>query len=171
MSAAAQFETPFPAEPLYCGEWPVEEGWIDYNRHMNIGYYGVAFDRGVDVVFDHWIDWGADYVAREGMGPFALQSQLHFLDELKLGERFAIRMLLLDADAKRIHYCATMENVSTGSLSAVCETLSINVDLTARRSAPLPERQGNRLQEMLAAHRDLERPAQVGRPLGIRRGG
>jgi len=26
--------------------------WIDYNGHMNVGYYSLAFDKGVDVLLD-----------------------------------------------------------------------------------------------------------------------
>ena len=26
--------------------------WTDYNRHMNVGYYTLIFDHGVDVFFE-----------------------------------------------------------------------------------------------------------------------
>ncbi|MGD1870674.1 MAG: thioesterase family protein [Neomegalonema sp.] len=167
--APACFKTPFPNAPLDCGERAVDAAWIDYNGHMNIGYYGVAFDQAIDLVFDEGIDWGGPYAAREKMGPFALQSQLHFLDELKLGESFVVRFQLLDCDHKRIHYFATMYNLRTGSLAATCETVSMNVDLTARRSAPLPDRQRRRIEELLNAHRELPRPELAGASLGLRR--
>src|SRR5690242_2796218 len=30
----------------------VEPAWIDYNGHMNVGYYVVAFDKGTDGLLD-----------------------------------------------------------------------------------------------------------------------
>ena len=35
-------------------EGPVEEvleDWIDYNGHMNVAYYTLAFDRAIDLFF------------------------------------------------------------------------------------------------------------------------
>ena len=39
-------------QPLYLTELCVESEWIDYNGHMNVGYYGVAFDRAADLFTD-----------------------------------------------------------------------------------------------------------------------
>lgn len=47
---------PYPA-PVTIARQTVVAEWIDYNGHMNIGYYGIAFDRASDVLLsDHlWI--------------------------------------------------------------------------------------------------------------------
>ena len=165
----AHFHDPFPAAPLDCGVQQVSPEWIDYNGHMNVGYYALAVDRGVDVVFDDWLDWGARYAQREEMGPFALQSQVHYLNELRQGESFRVLFQLLDCDHKRVHYLAEMRRERDGATSAFLENLSINVDHNLRRSTPFPEAQQRRFAELMAAHRDLPRPPQVGAPLGIRR--
>ncbi len=168
MADGAKFHLPFPREPLSCGASVAREAWGDYNDHMNVGYYGVAFDTALEVWYEDWVNLGASYTKREGMGPFALQSNLHFLRELRLGERFEVFVQLLDCDAKRWHLFLTMRK-EDGALAATLEQLSMNVDLSARRSAPIAEPQRRRLEEMLAAHKDLARPEQVGAPIGIRR--
>lgn len=164
------FDAPIPAAMIDCGVWTVLPEWIDFNGHMNVGFYGVAFDRAVDVVFDHWLDIGEGYVAREGMGPFALQTQGHYLRELKLDEQFRVTVLLVDSDAKRAHFFAEMRRERDGELAATTESVSLNVDLTARRAAPYPERQRARIAEMVAAQSALPRPPQLGAALGLRRG-
>jgi acyl-CoA thioester hydrolase len=99
----------------------------------------------------------------------ALQSQVHFLGELVEGTRFACDFQLLDADPKRIHFFVTMINIETGETAATYESLSMNVDLEARRSAPYPDWAQERIERMRAAHAALPRPAQAGNPIGIRR--
>lgn len=171
MTRLKHFDTPVPAAPIFCVEREVPNEWLDYNNHMNVGYYGLAFEIGLDAAYDGWLDLGRDYVERSGMGPFALQSNLHYLRELREGDRFRIEMRLLDHDHKRWRYILLMSNVRLGALAATCEQLSMNVDHATRRSTPLPEPQHERLKAMLAAQRGLPTPEQVGAPLGIRRAG
>ncbi len=142
--------------------------WIDYNGHMNVAYYTLAFDRSLDEVFDT-LGLGEQLVRSAGMGPMALQSQIHYLDELLEGQRFACEFQLLDADHKRMHFFVTMLHLEKGTEAATYESISINVDLTARRSAPYPEEARAKLDRLLAEHRRLPRPARAGASLGIRR--
>ena len=39
-----------PDGPLHLLDLAVEPAWIDYNGHMNMGYYLVAYDRATDGV-------------------------------------------------------------------------------------------------------------------------
>ncbi|MEM6933046.1 MAG: thioesterase family protein [Pseudomonadota bacterium] len=149
----------------------VREDWIDYNGHMNVAYYTMAFDKALDEVFDDWLGIGEEQARNDRMGPMALQSQIHYLDELKLGEDFACDFQILDADYKRIHFFTTMINLATGSEAATYESLSMNVDLEARRSAPYPDAAQARIKEMMASQADLPRPERAGATIGIRRNG
>ena len=38
----------FPAAVLPTAQGRVPAEWTDYNGHMNVGYYVLAFDRGTD---------------------------------------------------------------------------------------------------------------------------
>ena len=38
--------------PLICPRERVIEDWIDYNGHLNMAYYNVIFDHGVDHFYD-----------------------------------------------------------------------------------------------------------------------
>jgi acyl-CoA thioester hydrolase len=159
----------FEAAPIRSRVRKVPPEWIDYNGHMNVAYYTMAFDKALDEILEERLGVGEE-LAREGrMGPMALQTQVHYLGELVEGEEFVCEFQLLDADPKRIHYFVTMINAATGEPAATYENLTMNVDLEARRSAPYPDWAQERIQRMLAAHATLPRPPLAGRPLGIRR--
>jgi acyl-CoA thioester hydrolase len=41
-------------EPFSAWRLSVSREWIDYNGHMNVGFYGVAFDKASDALLDHF---------------------------------------------------------------------------------------------------------------------
>jgi len=143
--------------------------WIDYNGHMNVAYYTLAFDKSLDEVFDEVLGIGEPMVRERRMGPMALQTQTHFLAELVEGEEFACDFQMLDADHKRIHFFVTMINLGTGAEAATYESLTMNVDLETRRSVPYPDAAQGRIDRLLEAHATLPRPRLAANPLGIRR--
>ncbi|MEM9050102.1 MAG: thioesterase family protein [Pseudomonadota bacterium] len=154
--------------PERMGEQTVLPGWIDYNGHMNVAYYLVAFDRGLDVLFEA-LGIGESFVSEARMGPFALQTHMHFLAELAEGERFYTRALVLDVDHKRVHLFCEMLRSRDETLCATMEQVTMNVDLTTRRSAAYPDWAFAKLSALRNAHADLPRPAQVGAALELRR--
>ena len=94
---------------------------------------------------------------------------IHYLAELVEDDEYVVEVRVLDADAKRAHVFAEMFT-GEGTRAATYESLTLNVDLAARRSAPFPEAAGARLMRLKAAHAGLPRPVEAGAPLGIRRG-
>ena len=160
----ALFDRPVP---IRTAPGRVPPDWIDYNNHMNVAYYTMAFDRALDIVYD-LIGIGPRLAREAGMGPMALQTMIHYLDELLEDDEYVVEVRVLDADAKRVHIFAEML-ASDGGRAATYESLTMNVDLAARRSAPFPEAAGARLMRLKAAHATLPRPAEIGAPLGIRR--
>ncbi len=160
----------FDAAPIRTAPRRVPAEWIDYNGHMNVAYYTLAFDKAMDEVLER-LGVGESFVAEAAMGPMALATMIHYLAELVEGEEFACDFQLLDADAKRVHGFLTMIKLETGNAVATYETLTMNVDLTARRSAPYPDWAQRRIASLLAAHAGLARPAQAGAAIAIRRKG
>ncbi|MEM8697966.1 MAG: thioesterase family protein [Pseudomonadota bacterium] len=161
----------FPSQPIRTKTQKVEEGWIDYNNHMNVAYYLLAFDHAIDEVFDDVMQIGEGQAKTLQMGPMALQSQIHYLRELRLSQPFHVLFQLLDADHKRVHFFATMINEETGDRAATYESISMNVDLVARRSVPYPDRAAARVEALRTAHAGLPRPSEAGATIAIRRKG
>ncbi|MEM7685477.1 MAG: thioesterase family protein [Pseudomonadota bacterium] len=158
----------FETKPIRTQTREVPTEWIDYNGHMNVAYYLMAIDQALDEAFDA-VGVGIDLVQKFGMGPMALVNTIHYLDELFAGQHYYCEAQLLDADHKRMHMFVTMHHVEKGTIAATYETLSMNVDLTARRSANYPDVVASRIQGLLEAHKDLPWPDQVGAGIGIRR--
>ncbi len=142
--------------------------WIDYNGHMNVQYYTMAFDRALDV-FLEGVGLGAGFAAEHRQGPYAIQAQYHYLDELLLGENFGVRLTLLDCDAKRLHVFCALVHGGTGGISATLEEVIINVNLNTRRAAPFPDWAQAKFEALRAGHAALPRPSQAGAAIGLRR--
>jgi acyl-CoA thioester hydrolase len=158
-----------PAQPLDIFRAPVQAEWIDYNRHMNVAYYVLMFDRASDALFDH-LGLGAAYRQRANHSVYVLEAHLTYEREVKAGDMLRITTQLIDADAKRLHLFHTMYHLEKAYRAATNELLALHVDLAGPTSRPFATAEQRRIDNLLAEHRDLERPPQLGRVLGIRRG-
>ncbi|WP_052245302.1 thioesterase family protein [Halocynthiibacter namhaensis] len=147
----------------------VPKDWIDYNGHMNLAYYVMAFDHDLDDLLDHKIGAGPSFSKTHNQGPFALQNHLHYLDELLLGEEFYCKFLMLDGDEKRVHVAGSMHRASDDAAVCVMEQILINVDHSTRRSTNYPQDIIARIAALVEDHREIERPKQIGRPIGLRK--
>ncbi|MEM1228988.1 MAG: thioesterase family protein [Pseudomonadota bacterium] len=152
--------------PIQCRPQAVEAHWIDYNGHMNMAYYLVAFDRAVDEVFDQ-LGIGAAYTASGEGSVFTREVRVNYLSEALQGDDLHITWQLLDADSKRLHYFQEMTRGSDGELLATSEQLALHVSMSTRRSAPLPEQAAAAIAKLQSAHATLPKPAGRERPLGI----
>lgn len=155
------------AAPFRSGFHPVEEGWIDYNGHMNMGYYAVLMDRCADEAFAA-LGFGPDYIATRGLTTFSAEFHIRYLREVKLGDRLFSTFHLLDHDAKRFHSFQELYH-EEGWLAATGEGLTLHVDLSGPRVVPMPEDIAARVAAMARAHAALPRPEGVGSRIGIRR--
>jgi acyl-CoA thioester hydrolase len=149
---------------------PVEPNWIDYNGHLNVAYYHMVFDRGTDVFLDQ-IGLG-EASARKGLGSmFALEDHITYQRELKVDDPLLVTLQVLDHDEKRVHYFMKMFHEEDKYLAATYEHLSLYVDLQSRRSAPMPDSARGKLEALYESQKDLPKPEEAGRVVGIRRRG
>jgi acyl-CoA thioester hydrolase len=157
-----------PAAPLEVHREAVRPEWIDYNGHMNVAYYVLAFDHATDRLFD-LLDLGVDYVKRTNNSTFVLETHVTYAQEVHEGDMLRFEAQLLDYDEKRLHYFLRMYHAGEGYLSATSEQIALHVSLDTRRTAPMPPEQRARVAAMMAAHQNLPKPEQAGRAIGIRR--
>jgi len=154
--------------PITAPDQAIESDWIDYNGHLNMAFYNVLFDRGVDHVYD-LLGIGAEYVRQGGGSCFTMEVHVNYLNELTLGDPVAVSFQLVDFDPKRLHFFQNMTNARSGELAATSEQLALHVDMTSRRSAPFPENALEKIESLRQAHQALTTPEQLGRVIGIRR--
>jgi acyl-CoA thioester hydrolase len=145
----------------------VRPEWIDYNGHMNVGYYHVVFDIAAESFFG-FLGITPAFRQRHNSTTYALEAHQNFLREVKAGDALRFEARLLDFDAKRIHYYQEMFHAAEGYLAASIETLSSNVSMATRRTAPMPDELLERLAAIKAAHAALPRPWQIGHVISAR---
>lgn len=152
---------PFVSKPM-----AVEEQWLDFNGHLNMAYYNVLFDRGVDQL-GAFLGFGPEYRALTGNTTFSAEFHLCYLRELHLGDAVTASFQLLDYDAKSFHFYQELIHAD-GWVSATGEGVGLHIDQSGPRVAPMPEEILGRFAELSEAHSALPRPERVGRVMGIR---
>jgi acyl-CoA thioester hydrolase len=146
----------------------VKPDWIDFNGHMNVGYYVIAFDHATDTFCGQLgVDW--PYVKHKIGMTFVLEAHVTYDREVAEGDPLRITTQVLDYDAKRVHFFHRMHHGTEGWLSATNELIMMNIDYETRRAAPWPAESMRRLEALAQAHAALPRPEQAGRVIGIRR--
>ncbi len=155
------------AEPVFAAPFVstvmrIEPQWIDYNGHLNVAYYNVLFDRAVDEVYE-LIGLGPSYLDRHKHSTMVVETHVRYLRELHEDDPVRVTVQLLDFDAKRIHLFEQLKHAAENWVSATSESMTLHVDMTAKKAAPFPEPVMRALAAMKAAHAVLPRPDGAGR--------
>ncbi len=156
------------AAPLDLRQGVVRPEWLDYNGHMNVAYYVLAFDHACDDFLDYIGMTGA-FRARSGGTTFAAEMHITYQREVVDGDPLRFTCQLLGFDRKRIHFILHMYHAERGYLAATSEWMSLYVELASRRVAAMPEEIANRLAAIYATHKALPRPPEAGRAMSLTR--
>jgi len=156
------------AAPFKLHRGQVKPEWTDDNRHMNLAYYLVMFDAASDAVFEV-LRIGQAYRRAVGRTCFAAETHLVYEQEMNEGDWAEIATTVVDVDEKRLHLAHEM--YKEGSTGRVClqEILFVNVDLATRRAALWGDETMAWLAQVRDAHAQIERPAKIGRSIGIKK--
>lgn len=140
--------------------------WIDLNSHMNVAYYVLAFDHGVD---DLWNQLGitSEYVETTRCSTFAVECHITYQRELKENEPFRVTSQILAYDAKRIHQFQRMYHAEENYLVATAEWMNLHVDLNSRRVTPFPDSVLSALGEFTERQGVLARPKEAGQTMRV----
>jgi acyl-CoA thioester hydrolase len=155
-------------QPLVVHRETVRPEWIDYNGHMNVAYYVLAFDHAADALFDI-LGLDVDYRRRTQASTFALEGHVVYKREVAAGDPLRFEVQMLDFNGRFFHYINKMYHDGENWLASSCEWISCGIDLATRRPADLPPDIAARFQALHDAHRMLPRPPEAGRVIGIRR--
>ena len=152
--------------PFVSSVMRIEPQWIDYNGHLNVAYFNVLFDRAVDEVYE-LIGLGPDYLKRHGHSTMVAEMHVRYLREVHEADPLRVTVQLLDYDAKRIHLFEQLLHATEGWVSATSESMTLHVDMTAKKVAPFPDSVTRLLARMKAAHAQLPRPDSAGRRVAM----
>jgi acyl-CoA thioester hydrolase len=159
--AAPKQPTPFLSSVMR-----IEPPWIDYNGHLNMAYYNVLFDRAIDEL---WLEFGMGpaYRKQRDGSTFTAECHVRYLREIHLDDPVQIAIVLVGADAKRLHTFQQLRHATEGWLSATSENISLHVDITARKTAPFPPDILTRIETVADAHSGIARPEGIGRSIAM----
>lgn len=117
---------------------PIDPGWIDYNRHLRDGYYGVIASAAIDALMDE-LGLDAGYRNRTGCTLYTLEMHLRYLREIKGDARVVLQSFALEFDAKRLRLLIDMRTEGGDAPAAVVDTMLMHVRQGATvRSEPFP---------------------------------
>jgi acyl-CoA thioester hydrolase len=140
--------------------------WVDYNNHLNDGYYTVIFSDATTALMAHI-----------GLGPaerqathhtlFTLEMHTNYLLEVKGGAEVRIDTQLLGYDAKRLHIFHTMHRGNEAEIVATNEQMLMSIDMAGPKGASwLPPVRG-KIDAIWQSHKDLPRHKNAGRSIGL----
>jgi acyl-CoA thioester hydrolase len=139
----------------------VPQSYADRNGHMNMRHYVGIFDDAGDIP-------GSGLYARLGLTPefhqehstttMDLEFHISFVNEVMPGHAVAVYFRLAGCSSKLLHYLMFMVDEHHGRVGAIFECVNAFVDLGTRRIAPYPPVIKQRLDEIVAQHRQLEWP-------------
>ncbi len=149
------------AGPLRIHEATVQPDWIDYNGHVNDGYYVVGFTKATDAVQDLV---GLDQTYREtsGCSIYTVEAHLLYQREVPPETPLAFESWVLGVDEKRLHLFHRMLHADDGWCAATHELMLLHVDTVNGGVAPMPKTIVDQLAELRDAHATLPVPAEVG---------
>jgi len=124
--------------PLRIWRGAVLDEWIDYNGHMNEGYYGVVFGNASD---EYLIRMGfdADYRAATGGSFYTVETHIVFVDELAPDTALAVDTTVAGADPKRVHLFHELRRADDEALAATQESMMLHVDTNIDRVTPMAD--------------------------------
>lgn len=142
----------------------------DENGHVNVAYFYATHMRATDVGFAH-TGFDESYRERTGHSIFSLEHHLRYYAEVMVGHEVSFHLRLLDRSDKIIHGMTILVNNSTGLIANTVEFVDAHVDLTTRRSHPMPNDLTDKIDRMIEAHGALAWHLPLSDVMGSRRPG
>jgi acyl-CoA thioester hydrolase len=132
----------------------IPDAYLDVMGHMNVMWYTHLFSRAAWELFQ-MVGMTPAYFAAHRAGTFALAQHFRYLKEVRVGQHVTLRSRVLGRSAKRWHTMHFMSIDELDSLAATAEVVSTHVDMTERRSSPMPPAVTDAIDRLLAEHAAL----------------
>ena len=140
--------------------------WIDVNGHMNVAYYVLACDLGLDPLWDQ-LGITSEYIESSNCSTFAVECHITYQMELMEDAPLLVTTHFRAYDEKRIHHFQRMYHADKHYLAATAEWLALHVDLTSRRVTPWPQSILSALQKFTERQGILPKPPEVGQKIRL----
>ncbi len=152
--------------PLALHTEVVRPEWIDHNGHMNVAYYLMAFDEASGELLNY-IGLDDAYKKATNTATFVGDFHIHYVGELLEGDPLRFTQRIIACDEKRVHFWQEMYHAEKGYLAAEAEAVTLHIDMSVRRVAPMAPNVFEWVNAVRAAHAILPLPERLGRVLGV----
>jgi acyl-CoA thioester hydrolase len=132
-----------------------------------MAYYSVLMDQCADQVYPLF-GFGPDYLATTGCTTYVAEHHVCYVRELHEGDMVTGTFQILDYDEKRFHCYQELWH-QDGWLAATGEALTLHVDQSGPKVAPMTGSILENVAKMFEDQKDLPRPERAGRSIGIKR--
>ena len=112
----------------------IKSEWTDYNKHLNMAYYVLIFDKAWEVILEKF-KMGEQSAKTTKMSTMVVETHTTYNNEVKEGDEVEVNLTFFDHDKKRLHFKMEMIEKSSKKLSATLEMLSLYIDLNKRKVA------------------------------------
>ena len=126
--------------------------WTDYNGHMNLSYYILAFDIGAEVILSKF-KMGEQSAKTTKKSTMVVETHTTYNQEVKEGDEVDVFLSHLDHDNKRLHYKLEMYDKAKNTLSATTEVLSLYIDLSIRKVSEFEEEKKTIMNEFISKYK------------------
>ena len=133
----------------------IPESYIDEMGHMNVMWYTHLFDQAIFGALG-LVGLSLEYMQQNDSGGFALESHIRYLAEVRVGHDVELRTRILGRTQKRFHLMNFMTNLTDQRLSSTFEVVGAHIDMTQRRMSPMPENIGQKLDELINVHNQID---------------
>lgn len=139
----------------------ISSEWIDYNGHLNEGYFAVIFGLASDHVL---LELGFDetYRSRERGTFYTVEAHIRFLNELKVGDPLRVDTRILGVDQRRVAVWHELYRDNDEILAGSQEAMFLHVDSDEVRVKNIAEPLMSRLHDAFERTRNDELPSAVG---------
>lgn len=142
--------------------------WIDVNNHMNVAWYVLAFDQGVDSLWDRF-GITNKYIETTENSTFAVEAHINYLQELCLDDPITVTSQVLAYDEKRIHQYMRMYHSNHAYVAATIEWMNLHIDLESRRVCPWPEPILEGIRSFVSMQGDIPLPGDRGHRISVKK--
>ena len=127
----------------------IPEDYLDVMGHMNVMWYTHLFSMGL-VGLMKLVGATETFDAQHDSGTFALESHIRYLSEVRVGQTIRIHTRMIGRSEKRFHILHFMTNDEKRDVSATFEIVGSFVNLSQRRTAPIPSNMAGPIDRLVA---------------------
>jgi acyl-CoA thioester hydrolase len=110
----------------------IKKEWTDYNKHLNMAYYVLIFDKSWEVILEKF-KMGEHSAKTTMKSTMVVETHTTYNNEVKADDEVEIVLTFFDHDKKRLHFRLEMIEKISKKLSATIEMIALYIDLNKRK--------------------------------------